>query len=189
MSLLCSERLENCVVFSSLKFLWIKVPAKWINVNVDIKNVKVWIWALKIWLISGRFSIRLLRIGSQPLLVDLVTTPFAFSFEGNSELAGDVFWRSHFLKATYTLQIFSCIVDVLQEPGCFWRLLKMWNILFAVRSLQHHTQDSHYEEFVSILASVTQHQDVILAIEWLVTWYFIAQKDWTWTKIQGCVFS
>ncbi len=139
---------------------------------------------------SGRFSIRLLRIGSQPLLVDLVTTPFAFSFEGNSELAGYVFWRSHFLKATYTLQIFSCIVvDVLQEPGCFWRLLKMWNILFAVRSLRHHTQDSHYEEFESILASVTQHQDVTLAIEWLVTWHCIAQKDWTWTKIQGYVFS
>ncbi len=102
-SLLCSERLENCVVFSSLKFLWIKVSAKWINVNVDIKNVKVCIWALKICLISGRFSIRLLRIGSQPLLVDLVTTPFAFSFEGNSELAGDVFsfffkvifWKTH----------------------------------------------------------------------------------------------
>ncbi len=61
-SLLCSERLQNCVVFSSLKLLWIKVSAKWINVNVNIKNVKVWIWALKIGLISAELILPIRRI-------------------------------------------------------------------------------------------------------------------------------
>ncbi len=61
-SLLCSERLQNCVVFSSLKLLWIKVSAKWINVNVNIKNVKVWIWALKTGLISAELILPIRRI-------------------------------------------------------------------------------------------------------------------------------